>query len=104
MRSEAVSNAADTAGASVVARELAKTYRLGELVRLEHTLKRVLGRAGDPEAFGALDRVTFTTNPGECFGIVGSNGSGKSTVLQMLAGITAPPGGYSNVRGAVLVA
>jgi ABC-type polysaccharide/polyol phosphate transport system ATPase subunit len=101
MRSEQASSAGDIAGASVVAREIGKTYRLGELVRLERMLKRVLDRTGI-ETFEALDQVTFTTYPRECFGIVGTNGSGKSTVMQILAGITAPTEGSMTVCGSVL--
>ena len=101
MRSEDVNGVGDGAGASVVARGLGKTYRLGELVRLERLLKRVV-RAGALETFEALHEVTFTTSPGECFGIVGTNGSGKSTVMQILAGITAPTEGSMTVRGSVL--
>jgi ABC-type polysaccharide/polyol phosphate transport system ATPase subunit len=39
---------------------------------------------------------------GECLGIVGSNGSGKSTILQILAGITLPTRGVVHIRGKVL--
>ncbi len=102
MRSEQVSGGADSAGTSVVARELGKTYRLGDLVRLERVLKRAVGRAGAVETFEALDDVSFATYPGECFGIVGTNGSGKSTVMQILAGITSPTTGSMTVCGTVL--
>jgi lipopolysaccharide transport system ATP-binding protein len=102
MRSELANGEAGTAVASVVAQDLGKTYRLGELLRLERTLKRVIGRGAPLETFEALDRVSFATYPGECFGIVGTNGSGKSTVMQVLAGITAPTEGSMIVRGTVL--
>jgi ABC-type polysaccharide/polyol phosphate transport system ATPase subunit len=49
-----------------------------------------------------LRGVTFEAYPGECFGIVGTNGSGKSTVLQVLAGVTVPTSGSMTVRGSVL--
>ena len=62
------------------------------------SLRRDRGR----QAFDALRGVSFETYPGECFGIVGSNGSGKSTVLQILAGITLPSSGSMLVRGTVL--
>ena len=87
---------------SVSARELGKTYRLGELLRLEATLRAVLGRGRDPVTFDALRDISFATYPRECFGIVGTNGSGKSTVLQILAGITPPTSGSMTVRGTVL--
>lgn len=88
--------------ASVVAADLKKTYRLGELLRMEATLRALLRRGGGRPAFDALQGVSFETYPGECFGIVGSNGSGKSTVLQILAGITLPSSGAMTVRGTVL--
>jgi ABC-type polysaccharide/polyol phosphate transport system ATPase subunit len=87
---------------SVAATELAKTYRLGELLRIEATLRTLLRRDGGPQTFDALRGVSFEAYPGECFGIVGSNGSGKSTVLQILAGITLPSSGSMSVRGTVL--
>jgi ABC-type polysaccharide/polyol phosphate transport system ATPase subunit len=87
---------------SVVATDLSKTYRLGELLRLEATVRALLGRRTEQQTFEALRSVSFSAYPGECFGIVGTNGSGKSTVLQVLAGITSPTGGSMTVRGTVL--
>lgn len=87
---------------SVVATELAKTYQLGELLRIEAILRALLRRDRGRQAFDALRGVSFEAYPGECFGIVGSNGSGKSTVLQILAGITLPSSGSMTVRGTVL--
>jgi lipopolysaccharide transport system ATP-binding protein len=87
---------------SVVAEDLGKTYRLGEFLRLEGTIRALLRRAREPERFDALKDVNFSTHPGECFGIIGTNGSGKSTVLQILAGITLPTRGRMSVRGSVL--
>jgi lipopolysaccharide transport system ATP-binding protein len=89
-------------GHAVVAHNLAKTYRLGESLRLEGTLRTLLRRAIPRQSFDALRDVSFTADPGECFGIVGTNGSGKSTVLQILAGITLPTDGRMEVRGSVL--
>lgn len=102
MRSDGDIAGADTIPETVVARDLSKTYRVGELIRLERTLKQVMGRRRADETFEALDRLSFATYPGECFGIVGTNGSGKSTVMQILAGITAPTAGSMTVKGSVL--
>ena len=33
-----------------------------------------------------LENISFTAGPGECVGIVGSNGCGKTTLLSILAG------------------
>lgn len=87
---------------TVVATDLTKTYQLGELLRLEATIRKLLRRSGERSMFEALKGVSFETRPGECFGIVGTNGSGKSTVMQILAGITLPSGGSMTVRGTVL--
>ncbi|HSW79536.1 MAG TPA: polysaccharide ABC transporter ATP-binding protein, partial [Candidatus Saccharimonadales bacterium] len=47
----------------------------------------------------ALKDISFEVKKGEFFGIVGRNGSGKSTMLKMLAGIYQPTKGKVNVRG-----
>ena len=47
----------------------------------------------------ALHDVSFTVKKGEFFGIVGRNGSGKSTMLKMLAGIYQPTKGSVQTAG-----
>lgn len=47
----------------------------------------------------ALSDVSFTIKKGEFFGILGRNGSGKSTMLKMLAGIYQPTKGRISVEG-----
>ena len=51
--------------------------------------------------FRALDDVSFSIQPGETFCIVGENGSGKSTTLQLMAAILHPTAGEVLVRGRV---
>lgn len=48
----------------------------------------------------ALDSVDFTVGQGSVFGLVGSNGAGKSTFLRLLAGVYRPDGGTLLVDGA----
>ena len=40
--------------------------------------------------FIAVDTISFEIKKGEVFGIVGTNGSGKSTMLKMIAGVLEP--------------
>lgn len=51
------------------------------------------------ETFWALKDVSFSVNKGEVFGIVGRNGSGKSTMLKILSRIVTPTNGSASLRG-----
>ena len=67
---------------------------------IPRALGRLLGRPG-PAGFTALDGVSFEVPPGEALGIVGVNGSGKSTTLRLAAGIYTANGGDVLVQGRV---
>ena len=65
-------------------------------------LKRSLLRDLRPdEAFVALKDVTFSVARGSTVGVIGRNGSGKSTALKLVAGITKPSAGTVNVSGRI---
>ena len=49
--------------------------------------------------FEALKGVSFELEKGEILGIIGKNGSGKSTMLRALAGIFSPDEGYIDLHG-----
>jgi ABC-type polysaccharide/polyol phosphate transport system ATPase subunit len=53
------------------------------------------------ETFEALRGVSFDVAAGQTFGIIGRNGSGKSTMLKLIAGIGKPTRGALNVNGRV---
>src|SRR6187401_434428 len=65
-------------------------------------LQRSLLRELRPEeTFQALKNVSFTVTPGQTYGVIGRNGSGKSTALKLVAGITKPTSGTVKVRGRI---
>ena len=47
----------------------------------------------------AVDNVTFDIQRGEVFGVLGPNGSGKTTTIRMLCGLLAPTSGTATVAG-----
>lgn len=49
------------------------------------------------EKFKALDDVSFTVKKGEVVGIIGTNGSGKSTILKIISGVLTPTKGTVEV-------
>ncbi len=53
------------------------------------------------ETFHALRGVSFHVDTGRTFGIIGRNGSGKSTMLKLIAGIGKPSSGRVAVTGRV---
>jgi ABC-2 type transport system ATP-binding protein len=41
----------------------------------------------------AVDGVSFTIEPGKCFGLLGPNGAGKTTTVEIMEGVTEPTSG-----------
>ncbi len=49
----------------------------------------------------ALNHVNFDVKKGETVGIIGTNGSGKSTILKIITGVLNPTGGNLTVNGRI---
>lgn len=64
-------------------------------------IKRSLlkGHKEKSEVFEAIKHVSFSVAKGEILGLVGKNGSGKSTILNAVAGIFAPNQGTIDLHG-----
>ena len=58
-----------------------------------HRLKR---RYGD---FTAVDEISLTVAPGEVYGLLGTNGAGKTSTLEVMEGLARPSGGEVRVLG-----
>lgn len=51
--------------------------------------------------FFALDEVSFDVEKGQTVGIIGTNGSGKSTILKIITGVLTPTQGTVEVNGKI---
>jgi len=47
----------------------------------------------------AVNRLSFTVQPGEVYGLLGPNGAGKTTTLRMLLGLLQPTSGEASIAG-----
>jgi ABC-2 type transport system ATP-binding protein len=47
----------------------------------------------------AVDRLSFTVEPGSVTGFLGPNGAGKTTTLRMVLGLVHPTGGQATISG-----
>ncbi|MBA3942938.1 MAG: ATP-binding cassette domain-containing protein [Herpetosiphonaceae bacterium] len=59
-------------------------------------LRKVFGN------FVAVDNLSLTITRGEIFGLLGPNGSGKTTTINMISGLSTPTSGTINVMGYAL--
>src|SRR5437763_11902943 len=50
-------------------------------------------------AFRAVDHLSLTVQQGEIFGLLGPNGSGKTTTINMISGLSTPTSGQVKVMG-----
>jgi ABC-type polysaccharide/polyol phosphate transport system ATPase subunit len=93
--------------AAIAVRDVRKVYRRYGRRKSFGTLKSAL-LSGHPfsalrpdEIFEALKGVSFDVPAGRSLGLIGRNGSGKSTMLKLIAGIGKPTTGTVDVQGRV---
>ena len=78
-----------------------KVYKLYErpIDRLKETLRP--GHKEYHRKFYALNNISFEVEEGQFVGIIGTNGSGKSTILKIITGVLTPTEGDVTVNGRV---
>jgi ABC-2 type transport system ATP-binding protein len=59
----------------------------------------VKGLTKNFDEFRALDGVDMDVPDGSIYGLVGTNGAGKTTILKLLAGVLSPDGGDAEIGG-----
>ena len=63
--------------------------------------RSILANLQPSERFSALTDVSLIVPKGSTYGVIGRNGSGKSTALKLVAGITKPTSGNVVVKGRI---
>jgi lipopolysaccharide transport system ATP-binding protein len=90
-------------------RNISKQYSLGGPVHQQGTFRELLMRqfqapwsrkpVNANKTFWALRDISFDVNSGDVIGIIGRNGTGKSTLLKIVSRITEPTEGLIRIRG-----
>lgn len=62
-------------------------------------VSKVFGRVGAAESFRAVDNLDLDVREGEMLALLGKTGCGKSTIFNMIAGLTEPSTGVVTVNG-----
>ena len=86
---------------AIQVRDLSKMYKLYD--KPSDRLKESLGltRKKCYREHFALNHVSFDVRQGETVGIIGTNGSGKSTILKIITGVLNPTAGEVKVDGRI---
>ncbi|MBR3644105.1 MAG: ATP-binding cassette domain-containing protein, partial [Parasporobacterium sp.] len=80
---------------------LSKVYKLYD--RNRDRLKEALhlGKKINYREHYALNDVSLKVHTGETVGIIGTNGSGKSTILKIITGVLSPSAGEVTINGRI---
>ncbi len=81
--------------------DVSKLYKLYD--KPTDRLKESLGlsKAKKYKEHYALRNVSFDVKKGECVGIIGTNGAGKSTILKIITGVLNPTAGNVEINGRI---
>ncbi|MEI9955190.1 MAG: ATP-binding cassette domain-containing protein [Ferruginibacter sp.] len=89
---------------AIKARNISKTFRISE--DSHNTVKHRLFNIFNPprtKDIEAVKMMNFEINKGECVGLIGRNGCGKSTLIRLLAGVYPSDTGFININGTTLL-
>lgn len=86
---------------AIQVQDVSKIYKLYDkpIDRLKESLS--LTHKNYHKDFFALSNISFGVKKGETVGIIGTNGSGKSTILKIITGVLTPTSGQVRVSGVI---
>ena len=86
---------------AIQVKDVSKVYRLYDkpIDRLKESLNPL--HKSYHKDFFALSHISFNVKKGETVGIIGTNGSGKSTILKIITGVLTPTSGEAKVEGVI---
>ncbi|KAM3092023.1 ABC transporter ATP-binding protein [Phormidesmis sp. 146-35] len=90
-----------------VSKKFCRNLKLSLLYGMQDIASELVGSRGGhknelrKQEFWALKDISFQLRRGEALGLVGKNGSGKSTILRVIAGLINPDAGTVTVNGRV---
>ncbi len=82
-------------------KDVVKVYKLYDRARDRVKESLGLGRKQAHKLHYALNGVSMNIYRGETVGIIGTNGSGKSTILKIITGVLNPTAGEAHVAGRI---
>jgi ABC-type polysaccharide/polyol phosphate transport system ATPase subunit len=90
---------------AIALQHVSKEYRLwgrrSQFATLKSALLKRDMRPSPDASVPALKSVSFAVHRGEAFGVIGRNGSGKSSLLKIISGILKPTAGRVTVNGRI---
>lgn len=98
---EATENKKQEENPAIRVRELVKIYKLYDKPKDRIKEAFGFGRKQSHKLHYALDGVSLEIRRGETVGIIGTNGSGKSTILKIITGVLNPTSGEVHVEGRI---
>ena len=86
---------------AIQVKDVTKIYKLYDkpIDRLKESLNPL--HKNYHKDFYALNHISFQVKKGETVGIIGTNGSGKSTILKIITGVLTPTEGDVQVKGVI---
>jgi ABC-2 type transport system ATP-binding protein len=89
---------------AISAKNISKVFHITE--DSHNTVKHRLFNLFNPpraKRVEAIKMMNFEVKKGECIGLIGRNGCGKSTLIKLLAGVYPTDSGYININGTTLL-